>query len=124
MLRGSIGNHTLSVEFKAELKTDDGEELVGLCVHSAQTGHVAVSIDPECREIGLADTLVHELCHGAAYVHGFDVPHSTIYTIAVALTQALITTGLVDVQAFEVRMRRLMLESEEKISPLDVKADV
>lgn len=114
MLRGSIGSHTCSVEFVKDLKHDDGESLVGQCIHDTQRGHVRIQLDPECQGLGMVDTLLHEALHGAEYVFKFDIEHEQIYTIASSLCQFLVSTGLIDPQAFEGRLRLLMANAAEK----------
>jgi hypothetical protein len=114
MLRGSIGNHTASVEFVKDLKDDDGKELVGQCVHESLKGHIRVMIDSEARGVGLLDAVCHEAAHGGEYVFAYDVEHHIIYTLTAAITQFLISTGLVLPEEFEARFRHLMLESERK----------
>lgn len=110
MIRGSIGSHTCSIEFVKDLKADDGEKLVGQCVHETPRGHVRIQLDPECQGIGMLDTTLHEATHAAEYVFSFDMEHSQVYTIASALCQFLVSTGLVDPQEFEARLRALMLK--------------
>lgn len=118
MIRGSIGDHVLSIRFEKDLKDkdEDGEEQVleGECVNNPTKGHIAVAINSECSGLGLFNAVCHELVHGAEYVYGFDIPHSTVYVIASGLCQALISTGLVKEDEFEARLRRLMMESEGK----------
>ena len=112
MLRGSIGNHLLTVRSESDLNADEGEALVGQCVHKPAEGAVHVAIDPECKGVGLFDTVIHEIAHGGEYVYGLDVPHSVIYTLATAISQGLISTGLVTVEEFEARFRRLIMEAK------------
>lgn len=109
MIRGSIGSHTCSIEFKENLKDDDGNDLVGQCQHDSLRGHIRIYLDPNLAGVGLFDTLVHEgPGHGTEYVFGLDISHQTVYTIASAMTQFYISTGLIDPQEFEARLRALM----------------
>jgi hypothetical protein len=117
MIRGSVGDHTLSIRFEKDLKGDDGEVLVGECAYKSTHGHVAIAIDSENQGLGLFNTVVHEISHGAEHVYGLDVGHQTIYTLTAGICQALISSGLVDPQQFEARLRMLMANAAEKPAP-------
>jgi hypothetical protein len=114
MIRGSVGDHTLSIVFQKDLKSDEGDSLVGQCVYNSAQGHIAIAVDAEGAGLGLFNTVVHEISHGAEHVFGLDVGHQTIYTITAGICQALVSTGLVDPAQFEARLRLLLANSAEK----------
>jgi hypothetical protein len=110
MIRGSCGDHTLSIELQKDLKDDDGNSLVGQCVYKSPQGHIAIALDAEGSGLGLFNTTVHEISHGAAHVFGIEESHQTIYTLTAGICQALISTGLINEVEFEARLRALMLK--------------
>jgi hypothetical protein len=114
MIRGSVGDHTLRIEFQKDLKSDEGESLVGQCVYLAAQGQVAIAVDPEGSGLGLFNTVVHEISHASAHVFGLEESHQTIYTLTAGICQALVSTGLVDPMAFEGKLRLLMANAAEK----------
>lgn len=114
MMRGSIGDHVLSIKFEKDLEGDDAESLVGQCVYKSLSGLVDIAIDPEGSGLGIFNTTVHEIAHGSAHVFGIEESHQTIYTLTAGICQALVSTGLIDPTEFEARLRKLMLDSEPK----------
>lgn len=115
MIRGSIGDHTLGIQFQKDLKGDEGENLVGQCVYVSDKGHIAIQLDPEGSGLGLFNTVVHEISHGCEHVFGLEVGHQTIYTLTAGICQALVSTGLIDPQVFEGKLRLLMANAAEKL---------
>lgn len=114
MIRGSVGDHVLTIQFQKDLKGDDDEVLVGQCDYKSLEGKVAVALDPEGAGLGLLNTVIHEISHGASHVFGLKESHQTIYTLTAGICQALVSTGLIEPTEFEARLRRLMMESEGK----------
>jgi len=112
-IRGTCGDHVLTVRFEKNLKDED-EDLAGETVHKSLQGQVAIAIDPEASGLGMFNVVIHELLHAQEYVFGYDIDHSTIYVMASGLCQALISTGIMSPEEFEARLRRLMMESERK----------
>jgi len=112
-MKGAIGDCDLLITMVDNLK--DGEEaLDGRARKRQKVQIVEVELDSGLDGRALLNTLLHEVLHLCEHVYGWQTRHEEVWLLAAGLSQVLLSTGIVDANEFESRMRRLATPSEEE----------
>ncbi len=106
MIRGNIGDCDLIISLVDNL-SDEGEVLDGRARKLQKKQVVEVQLDSGLDGPSLLNTWLHETLHLCEYVYGWEARHEEVYMLASALSQALLTTGILTEAEFEARLRML-----------------
>jgi hypothetical protein len=113
MIKGNVGDCDLMITLVDNLKDEEHDDLEGRARKRQKVQLVEVEIDSGLDGRALLNTLLHELFHIVECVYGWEVEHDEVWTLSAALSQALITTGIVVPTELEARLR--MLNEKEEV---------
>lgn len=106
-MRGSVADWVFEVFLVKDLKNSDGEQMDGLCVADSHIMQARLYLHVNLGARAMYNTWRHEIQHLTEAAHSLTISHRTINAVASTMTQADVTSGLVDIFAFEAKIRRL-----------------
>ncbi len=113
MIEGSINDWRIRVQLETDPKDEDQDPLCGYWQANTLKQQGIIGLDKNLGGIALVNTLMaHEPLHAVQKIFGMEhLTHQDVFTIASALTQFWLTTGIIDPLAIEARVRRLAADS-------------
>lgn len=117
MLKGFVGDCALLISLVDNLKDEEHDNLDGRARKRQKVQLVEIEIDSGLDGPSVLNTVFHELLHICESVYGWEARHEEVWIIASALSQAMITTGLIIPTEFEARLRMLHDKPEAEMAP-------
>ncbi len=114
-LKGQLGDCDLLVTLVDNLREGE-QDLDGRARkrQKVQLVEVEIEIDSGLEGRALLNTLLHEILHLCEYVYGWNTKHHEVWLLAAGLSQALLSTGIVDATQLEARIRTLSERVEDE----------
>jgi len=117
MMKGSLGDCDLLISLVDNLKDEEHDELDGRARKRHKVQIVEIELDSGLDGRSLLNTLMHEILHVCESVYGWSARHEVVWLLAAGLSQALITTGIIDPTELEARIRVLTAKPEDLKEP-------